>query len=63
LIIHIHGGELQDLAHPHAPTSHEFQDESISRLGCPEDDLVNGFLFRDLPLPAKFLEVSQEAVD
>jgi len=61
LIIHIHGGELQDLAYPHATPGHELQHEAVSRLGGPEDDLVNGLLFGDLPLgqlsrPKKFLQ-------
>jgi len=50
LIIHIHGGELQDLANPHATPSHEFQHEAVSRLGGQEDNLVDGLLFGDLPL-------------
>jgi len=49
LIIHIHGGELQDLAHPHATPGHEFQHETVSHLGCSEDDLVDHFFFMDLP--------------
>ena len=50
LIIHIHGGELQDLANPHATPGHEFQHEAVSHLGGPEDDLVNNILFVNLPL-------------
>jgi len=61
LIIHIHGGELQDLANPHATPSHEFQHEAVSRLDGPEDNLVDGLLFLDLPMlqlprPKKFLQ-------
>jgi hypothetical protein len=60
LIIHIHGGELQDLAYPHAAPGHELKHEAVSRLGGPEDNLVIGFLFGNLPLcqlprPKEFL--------
>jgi hypothetical protein len=50
LIIHIHDGKLQDLAYPHVTPGHELQHEAVSRLGGPEDDLVNGLLCGDLPL-------------
>ena len=61
LIIHIHCSKLQDLAHPHATPGHEFQHEAVSYFGGPEDDLVDGLLFLDLPMhqlprPKEFLQ-------
>jgi len=50
LIIHIQGGKLQDLPHPHATSGHEFQHEAVAHFGGSENDLVNDFLFMDLPL-------------
>ena len=61
LIIHIHGGKLQDLAPPHATPGHELQHEAVSRLGGTEDNLVDGLFLMDLPSrqfprPKKFLQ-------
>ena len=50
LVIHIQGGKLQDLAHPHATSGHKLQHEAVSHLWGPEDDLVNNILFMNLPL-------------
>jgi hypothetical protein len=50
LIIHIQGGKPQDLAYPHTTPSHELQHGSVAHLGGSEDDLVNDFLFVNLPL-------------
>ena len=49
LIIHIHSGKLQYLAHSHTSPGHELQHEAVSHLGSSEDDLVNHFFFVDLP--------------
>jgi hypothetical protein len=49
LIIHIHGGEFQDLAYPHTTPSHELQNKTVSYLSGSKDDLVNHFFFMDLP--------------
>ena len=50
MIVDIHGKELQDFADPHAAPCHEFQHEAVSHLGGPEDDLVDGLFFLDLPM-------------
>jgi len=50
LVIHIHGGKLQDFAHPHATPGHELQHEAVAHSGGPEYDLINYVFFVDLPL-------------
>ena len=48
-VLEIIGGELQHLTDAHAPSGHQFQDQTVSDLGRPENDLVNGILFDDVP--------------
>ena len=61
LVLHIPASKLENLANPHTTPSHEFQHEAVSRLGGPEDNLVYGLLFLDLPMdqlprPKEFLQ-------
>ena len=61
LVLHIPASKLENLAYPHATSGHEFQYEAVSYFGGPEDDLVDGLLFLDLPMhqlprPKEFLQ-------
>ena len=61
LVLHIPASKFENLANPHATPGHEFQHEAVPYFGGPEDDLVDGLLFLDLPMhqlprPKEFLQ-------
>ena len=61
LVLHIPASKLENLAYPHTTPGHEFQHEAVSYFGGPEDDLVDGLFFLDLPMhqlprPKEFLQ-------
>ena len=41
--------KVQDFAHPHATSGHEFQHQTVSYFGGAEDDLIDGLFVMDLP--------------
>jgi hypothetical protein len=43
-------GELEDFADSHPSSNHQFQDEPVSYLRRSEDDLIDGFLFENVPV-------------
>jgi hypothetical protein len=47
--LNIRGGQFQDFPDSHASSGHHFQDQPVSLVLCPEDDLVHGFLFHNRP--------------
>ena len=49
-VLEVIGCELEHLPDPHTPSGHQFQDQPVSDFARPEDDLVNGVLFNDVPV-------------
>ena len=49
-VLDIYGCQFKNLTNPHPTPCHEFQDEAISQIICPEDYLVYSLLFNDLAL-------------
>jgi len=49
LALHVHWFKLQHLTDVHPAAGHQFQDQPVARVFRPEDDLVNGFFFKDRP--------------
>ena len=47
--VDISGPQLQDLAHSHSTSGHQFQDQTVSLFDCREDDFVDHVFFDDLP--------------
>lgn len=47
--ININGSQIEYLAHSHPSACHQFQDETVSLILRPEDDLIYGLLFCNLP--------------
>jgi hypothetical protein len=61
LIIDIRIPKVQDFAHPHATSSHEFQHQTVSYFDGAKDDLVDGLFLMNLPTgqfpqPKEFLQ-------
>ena len=50
MIIDVVGTEVQHFSYSHAASCHEFEHDSVSWFGGPEDDFVNGLFFQDDPL-------------
>jgi hypothetical protein len=50
LIYDVFGGELHYLSDSHSPSGHKLQNEPVSHLGCPENNLVNCFLLYNVPV-------------
>jgi hypothetical protein len=53
-VLKVTDGELQHLTNTHAPSGHQFQDQTVSDFSRPENDLVNGILFDDVPVCGDF---------
>ena len=49
LFFHISRRQFQGFAHPDTSPRHEFQEDPVAGVGFLEDDLVDRFLFQDLP--------------
>jgi len=47
--VNVRGSEFKNFPDSHPSPCHQFQDEAISLILCPEDDLVDGFFLHDLP--------------
>ena len=45
----VRGSQFKNFPDSHPSPCHQFQDESVSLMLCPEDDLVDGFFFHDFP--------------
>jgi hypothetical protein len=50
LVADIFRGELQDFADSHAASCHQFQEEPVSHLRRPEDDLIDCFFLNNVPV-------------
>ena len=49
-ILNIYRGELQDLAYAHTAPCHKFENQPISWIPGPENDLIDHIFFQDLEL-------------
>ena len=47
--VNVRGGQLKNFSDSHPSPSHQFQDKPVSLVLSPEDDLIDGFFFHDLP--------------
>lgn len=47
--VNVRGGQLKHFPDSHPSSCHQFQDEPVSLVLSSEDDLIDGFLFHDLP--------------
>jgi hypothetical protein len=47
--VNVRGGQFKHFPDSHPSPSHQFQDEPVSLVLSSEDDLIDGFLFHDLP--------------
>jgi hypothetical protein len=47
--VNVRGGQFKHFPDSHPSPSHQFQDKPVSLVLSPEDDLIDGFFFHDLP--------------
>ena len=47
--VNVRGGKFKHFPDSHPSPCHQFQDEPVSLIRSPKDDLIDGFLFHDLP--------------
>jgi hypothetical protein len=47
--VNVRGSQFKHLPDSHPSPCHQFQDEAISLILRPEDDLIDGFFFHDFP--------------
>ena len=47
--VNIRGSQFKHFPDSHPSPCHQFQDESVSLVRSPKDDLIDGFFFHDLP--------------
>ena len=47
--VNVRGGQFEHFPDSHPSSCHQFQDEPVSLVLSSEDDLIDGFLFHDLP--------------
>jgi hypothetical protein len=47
--VNVRGRQFKNFSDSHPSTCHQFQDEPVSLILSPKDDLIDGFLFHDLP--------------
>jgi hypothetical protein len=47
--VNVRGSQFKNLANSHPSPCHQFQDESVSLIWSPKDDLIHSFFFHDFP--------------
>jgi len=47
--VNVRGSQFKHFPNSHPSPCHQFQDESVSLVRSPKDDLIDGFFFHDLP--------------
>jgi hypothetical protein len=47
--VNVRGCQFKHFPYSHPSSCHQFQDEPVSLVLSPEDDLIDGFFFHDLP--------------
>jgi len=47
--VNIRGSQFKNFPDSHPSPCHQFQDEPVSLIWSPKDDLIDGFFFHDLP--------------
>jgi len=47
--VNIRGSQFKNFPDSHSSPCHHFQDQPVSLILCPKDDLIDGFFFHDFP--------------
>ena len=48
-LVNVRGSQFKHFPNSHPSPCHQFQDEAVSLVRSPKDDLIDGFFFHDLP--------------